>query len=813
MDANVSTEDAKSARISVKRAIEGDGSDGEPILDANVGKGLKRRPKRSGTGRSYKLKGTSDFGSTAVEESETDCLAGTKSTECTEDIQSSELVLGDKSGLNHIQGLSIVKNRQKENNGNESDEHEIPLLNTGMALSVMKKRNRDERERESIKNESDLPGNGRTASDFLGEARCSGSNTLPVDIGRRNEHMLQSSLDDVRTRSWKDAGDVDQRDEPSLTRTQQSAKTSEMSSVQRLEGSIAVLSKQIRNMETTLLKSVNESRKENKRDILQVQTKLHDMDSDLNSLKALVAVGGDGSKRKGNAGKNTPVVMFFAEAFNTTVIRRVFERSVVKHIVDVSQGRGVDQYARAMSFAFNVLMFAVTPRAGETKEKYKSNTGQCFSLFRRGIVLSALLVAQRNTFSIFDNPDSVVCGKVFGNVKKPEWLREGFVQYSHINRARDLQEEIGTRKKASARGKEKKGQSMRVSNGTPLMQDTDDHNHVQNHVGIILYREIIDRLHDSRFHSKSALFEELLYLFVPWKRTGFNLDQMKTKLSWYSAYLPSENLLDVSKITLSTVEARTKPQTLNQSSTAESTVINSSNIQKLSELIEGHPEMILLVSHEVRIEEATESSNNCDANNVKTEPIRESLESEWDNSDDEEDEMGDTDDIEDAELDEARKENDQDSGKKTLTKTLNLIDISARFLSCYTGFVQHRTPLSLLKSDNYSLKSIYLTAVMFRCFVDHIMMEIDNKGIRTVIGKNMNSFTANGLQFSKMLPTPSKQISLLRNVLKRKQKEYDEQNIVMKKGTALEAPNNGEVNGHSPDIEEDIAELGIVTWD
>ena len=502
LDAYVSTEDAKSARISVKRAIEGDGSDGEPILDANVGKGLKRRPKRSGTGRSYKLKGTSDFGSTAVEESETDCLAGTKSTECTEDIQSSELVLGDKSGLNHIQGLSIVKNRQKENNGNESDEHEIPLLNTGMALSVMKKRNRDERERESIKNESDLPGNGRTASDFLGEARCSGSNTLPVDIGRRNEHMLQSSLDDVRTRSWKDAGDVDQRDEPSLTRTQQSAKTSEMSSVQRLEGSIAVLSKQIRNMETTLLKSVNESRKENKRDILQVQTKLHDMNSDLNSLKALVAVGGDGSKRKGNAGKNTPVVMFFAEAFNTTVIRRVFERSVVKHIVDVSQGRGVDQYARAMSFAFNVLMFAVTPRAGETKEKYKSNTGQCFSLFRRGIVLSALLVAQRNTFSIFDNPDSVVCGKVFGNVKKPEWLREGFVQYSHINRARDLQEEIGTRKKASARGKEKKGQSMRVSNGTPLMQDTDDHNHVQNHVGIILYREIIDRLHDSRFHSK-----------------------------------------------------------------------------------------------------------------------------------------------------------------------------------------------------------------------------------------------------------------------------------------------------------------------
>ena len=180
--------------------------------------------------------------------------------------------MGDKSGLNHIQGLSIVKNRQKENNGNESDEHEIPLLNTGMALSVMKKRNRDERERESNKNESDLPGNGRTASDFLGEARCSGSNTLPVDIGRRNEHMLQSSLDDVRTRSWKDAGDVDQRDESSLTRTQQSAKTSEMSFVQRLEGSIAVLSKQIRNMETTFLKSVNESRKENKRDILQVQT-------------------------------------------------------------------------------------------------------------------------------------------------------------------------------------------------------------------------------------------------------------------------------------------------------------------------------------------------------------------------------------------------------------------------------------------------------------------------------------------------------------------------------------------------------------
>ena len=43
--------------------------------------------------------------------------------------------------------------------------------------------------------------------------------------------------------------------------------------------------------------------------------------------------------------------------------------------------------------------------------------------------------------------------------------------------------------------------------------------------------------------------------------------------------------------------------------TARSVQLNGSNVQKLTDMISAHPEMILVVSHEVKIEEECDSSS------------------------------------------------------------------------------------------------------------------------------------------------------------------------------------------------------------
>ena len=99
------------------------------------------------------------------------------------------------------------------------------------------------------------------------------------------------------------------------------------------------------------------------------------MNDELKNIKAVTIVG-ESNKKKCNTSRALPVLLFFEEAFCTEIMRQVFERSIVKHNVDVTKWRIVESYVTALSFAVNVMMFAVHPFARETKEKYKSITGK-----------------------------------------------------------------------------------------------------------------------------------------------------------------------------------------------------------------------------------------------------------------------------------------------------------------------------------------------------------------------------------------------------------------------------------------------------
>lgn len=253
---------------------------------------------------------------------------------------------------------------------------------------------------------------------------------------------------------------------------------------------------------------------------------------------------------------------------------------------------------------------------------------------------------------------------------------------------------------------------------------------------------------------------------------------------------------------------------------ASDTQMNGCNIVKLSGLISNHPEMILVGSHEVKIDE---ESNDVSATEIKNESSLLILdvikqESSLDEEDSNLDSYCDAGDEENEITNqEGENEADRSSGRKTLKRTINLIDISARFLSCYTGFAQHRTPISFLKADENSLKAIYIFAVMLRSFIKEVMLEIDREGLTQVIGKEMKDMNINGLCFTKLLPTPSKQLSLLRSALKKNMREFTALNM---------KPDNVAVNvldddvkvstaitSHSEEEVEDLSSLGVVTFD
>ena len=218
---------------------------------------------------------------------------------------------------------------------------------------------------------------------------------------------------------------------------------------------------------------------------------------------------------------------------------------------------------------------------------------------------------------------------------------------------------------------------------TNFLQQSNEDNKVQNHVAVKLYKEVIENMHDSRFHSKSALFEELLYLFISWKRTGLKLDQDATKMSWYIEYDKDVHLVPMSRIPLT--DTSTNLKVVGSSATAAATKVNTLNVENLTDVITAHPEMILVVSHEVIIHDGTDGTNGSEIKSeegtapgtimeAKDEVTEE--ESEWETVDDsgENSTRGDT-------TGDATK-TDSTCPKKTLTRTLNLIDISARFLSC-----------------------------------------------------------------------------------------------------------------------------------
>ena len=393
---------------------------------------------------------------------------------------------------------------------------------------------------------------------------------------------------------------------------------------------------------------------------------------------------------------------------------------------------------------------------------------------------------------MFDNPQAIVGGKCIGHLKQPEWLKPGVVKVAHINRAKSFLEEVRVGKKSSS----KTGSSSTISNHPgPDIEDLDD---VPNYVGVRLYKEVIDGMRDARFHSKSALFEELFYLFLSWKRTGLRLRQAKTKMSWYVDCTEKHQIMATCDIdrtdTMDTLDNN------NGSSADKLTKANSRNIQKLTDLVTSHPEMILIISHDVRIDNHSDVKEEpTSVNSSQDEGLEDDGGNDWEGLDefDEEADFG----------------NEGNPNVKTLTRTLNLIDIAARFLSCYTGFVQHRTPITFLRADPDALRTVYLLAVMLRSFVNRILVEIEMKGLQNVIGSEMKTFNTKGLHFKKLLPTPSKQLSLMKTTLTKKMKEYNNINIKGDDESFATGKEKDVQDGTDVDAEEDITQLGVVTFD
>ena len=203
----------------------------------------------------------------------------------------------------------------------------------------------------------------------------------------------------VEIEDARGAKTIMRKDDSSQIQGEHSAESSQpddcsASRFESLETGLTLLSKKMQCMHQQVLECITKQGAGTITSTSTVHERLNSIEKELSDLKSMVSVR-DSSQRKLGPSKKTPVLLHFEQAFNTEVIRKVFEKSIIRHIMNVSKDKDEEQYEAAVSFAINVLIFAVHPRAGETREKYKTNTGKCFSSFRRGITLSILLASQK----------------------------------------------------------------------------------------------------------------------------------------------------------------------------------------------------------------------------------------------------------------------------------------------------------------------------------------------------------------------------------------------------------------------------------
>jgi len=377
--------------------------------------------------------------------------------------------------------------------------------------------------------------------------------------------------------------------------------------------------------------------------VYKLESAINRMQENLDNVSSVVTM--TASMLMNKAGTAVPkqkelkqALCILRHVFNNKLFTKIMTKCFVgKFSLQLSSANMATQQ-KVGSDLLSILIFSKKSKE-KKKDKFSSQLGQQYSQYRHGLMLSAFLIVQHNRFGsfltdeeekaamlvnldvtgIFGNPPAD--GKLFSDkIAQPKWLEVGFITSVHCDDVAKkaehricedehdselelssstsrLDTESGSQsnvsedrvKKSSSRGKQGKKNQL-----------TDDI--IATEAVSMVYRIITNVLHKGRDACKIQMFHELLYLFTGWSQFKVSVDQSSLHMKW-----KAQASRDVDYLESIPFMREIKPQDRIPSKILQNDAIDNDNLRLMTKFISDHPEMTIVVHHDVVVNGSTRS--------------------------------------------------------------------------------------------------------------------------------------------------------------------------------------------------------------
>ncbi len=495
-----------------------------------------------------------------------------------------------------------------------------------------------------------------------------------------------------------------------------------------------------------------------------LESKILDLKEEATYLSTLCSIALEPKKRKRDIIDERDEIVrkklvLLETIFDDDVFRVVLGRCVLGQCNRRFKSLRTTNYSSTAKELLLTVFFARQPDEG--KETYSTELGQAYSIFRRGVMLTALRGVQNDKLRRFLPPDvnipitvqSSLGGGDNNNLtnsisrssmhhgiesnlrkmKQPNWLQRGYITEADIDTVIKKKET-----KACNRNVESNGDEGELNRHRSGKEKTIRRKEVAESAATRLYEIISNVMHRARDAAKLSFFYEVGYLFVGWKQFGVTLDQSKLKMYWVE-----NDIVDIPEINeIPSVSELSFDDRYFNYEEDEVILKRSHNLKKMAKLMMDRKEMILIAEHDIQVK-AMHYVDKTVSGKLKKEKV--------------------------AKIE-----------TRFIRKAINIIDTTCRFLAAFSEFGAAGSPAHFLSTDQNSLRSVFVISVFIRDMINLIMEDVKEKGItwlNTVVKKRMVEHGSEIIDKSTIthyLPTPSKQRETLSSmVLTLTPHEYD----------------------------------------
>lgn len=318
---------------------------------------------------------------------------------------------------------------------------------------------------------------------------------------------------------------------------------------------------------------------------------------------------------------------FFNDHFMLMVTPRVVAGFFVNNLASGSTYSAIED--KGVEY-ISLMYFSMQPNDTQ-KEKFGSHVGKVYSKFRYSLLTTSVLAMQENSFDTFqrdltqsdvtgpspavDAQESSTVAPSMSTMRQPFYLKAGYITGDHCVLATDKKENRGfseteddehssgdfppqARADNESTDMIESSQSSgkaKVSRSGPITRDE-----IATEAASMVYRIGTSFLYRARQSSKLQLFHDVTYLFTGWGQHDVTIDQRSLSLNW-----EKEKTTEIAYVDDLPRTKLVRPTERRSGDGEDLDKIDTDNIVHFETLISQHPELSLIIEHNVMVEQRT----------------------------------------------------------------------------------------------------------------------------------------------------------------------------------------------------------------